>query len=42
MLGQLHDIEIWLLLGLAGLALVVLLVQRQRARARLRQKANHD
>jgi membrane protein DedA with SNARE-associated domain len=42
MLGQLHDIEIWLLLGLAGLALVVLLVQRHRARARLRQVANHD
>lgn len=42
LLGQLHDIELWLLLGLAGLALLVLLVQRRRARARLRQVANHD
>lgn len=41
-LGQLHDIEIWLLLGLAGMAVLVLLVQRWRARARLRRVENHD
>jgi membrane protein DedA with SNARE-associated domain len=34
MLGELHNIEIWLLLGLAAVALLVMLVQRMRLRAR--------
>jgi membrane protein DedA with SNARE-associated domain len=34
LLGELHDIEIWLLLGLFGAAMLVLLVQYLRARTR--------
>ena len=34
-LGELHNVEIWLLLGLFAAAMLVLLVQHLRARARL-------
>jgi membrane protein DedA with SNARE-associated domain len=37
MIGELHNIELWLMLGLAAIVMLVLFVQRMRARARMPQ-----
>src|SRR5262245_24527123 len=40
-LGELHTIEIWLLLGLVVVAMLIMLVQRMRARSRLPPAKDH-
>jgi membrane protein DedA with SNARE-associated domain len=41
-LGEVHDIELWLLLGLFGAAVLLMLVQRARSRARPPAATNDD
>jgi membrane protein DedA with SNARE-associated domain len=36
-IGELHNIELWLMLGLVAIVMLLMLVQRMRARARLPQ-----
>jgi membrane protein DedA with SNARE-associated domain len=41
LLGELRDIELWLLLGLAAAACAYMLLQRLRARARAQPAKDH-